>query len=326
MAGRCRRKGGPGWICLGRWFERAWEFGQTNFTVPILLVAAGYLVYLAFASIYRLSTPADRRTGREVLQPFPLAILLLLPGLLQMFVLKGALWPHQFWERPLNMFIATAAALGIVTLAKLIAKWDRAFATLAIVVVVALLGWKSVQGANYYYSFVWVAPQKLAMWKELNYLTPPDKELATFDRELDSLVVTQSASKGAVYRGEPAWYIDRMIVDANTPRQIEALAASGKATVYLLPVPGSLGYGKYGQEDGLELLKKHMAVLRYLLANYPVVTYAYSEGVPSTEDPDTGAPKFGMRPYLIFDLTKPGQPNFNPQKVPDYWLPRPPGR
>jgi 4-amino-4-deoxy-L-arabinose transferase-like glycosyltransferase len=298
----------------GAWFRRAWEFGLTNFTLPVLLATGGYLVYLAVAHIYRLICRLLGQAAGAVAQPFPLALLFLLPGLLQMFILRGALWPHQYWERPLGPFIAIAAALGIIVLGRLLLQAHRAVAVAVMAGAVLLCGWASVEGANYYYGIVWNCPEKIAMWKELNRRVRSDKELATFDRELDNLVVTQSQAKGAVYRGEPAWYIDRIIVDANTPEQVEALATSEKATVYLLPYPRSLGYGKYGPDVWREVFEKHNRIAEYLVKRYPVISqYPGVEGKP---DGRGGILKFGMRPYLLLDLTRPGEPNFQPQAGP----------
>ena len=305
--------GGFDW---GAWFGRAGEFGLTNFTWPVLLAAGGYLVYLlvylAVANIYRLICRLAGQAAGAVGHPFPLALLFLLPGLLQMFTLRGALWPHQYWERPLGPFIAIAAALGILLIGRSLRQVHRAVAVAVMAGAVVLCGWASVEGANHYYSIIWQTPEKIAMWKELNRLIPSDKELATFDREMDNLVVTQGAAKGAVYRGEPAWYIDRVMVDANTPQQVEALRTSKKAPVYLMPWPDprSLNYGMYGQEGGMALYKKHVETLRYLAGRYPVISHY--PGVDSVPDPERPRSilKFGMREYLIFDLTHPGQPNF----------------
>jgi hypothetical protein len=307
-------QGGFNW---GAWFERAWDFGLSNFTWPVLMAAGGYLVYLAIAHIYRLAGPFGPTAGppRRIAQPFPLALLFLLPGLLQMFILRGALWPHQFWERPLGPFIAIAAALGILLIGRSLRQVHRAVAVAVMAGAVVLCGWASVEGANYYYSIVWNCPEKIAMWKELNRLIPPDKELATFDRELDSLISTQSAAKGAVYHGEPAWYIDRVMVDANTPEQVEALRTNKKAPVYLMPWPGSLGYGQYGP-DAQKVYEKHVRLAEYLVKRYPVIShYPGVESVPDPDRPRT-ALKFGMRPYLLLDLTRPGQPNFQSQAGP----------
>jgi len=306
-------QGGFNWDA---WFERAWDFGLSNFTWPVLMAAGGYLVYLAIAHIYRLACRLAGQAAGGVAQPFPLALLFLLPGLLQMFILRGALWPHQFWERPLGPFIAIAAAMGILVIGRLLRQVHRAVAVAVMAGAVVLCGWASVEGANYYYGIVWNCPEKIAMWKELNRLIPSDKELATFDRELDSLVVTQGAAKGAVYRGEPAWYIDRVMVDANTPEQVEALVKSGKAPVYLMPWLGLPSNRSYEQEGGM--VQKYVQTLRYLAGRYPVIDKY--PGVNPVPDPDRprSTLKFGMRAYLIFDLRRPGQPNFRiPGNQPD---------
>ncbi len=307
--GEMAGQGGFKWV---EWFKRAGEFGLSNFTLPVLLAAGGYLVYLGAAQLYRFICRLTGLTAGAVAQPFPLGLLFLLPGLLQMFILRGTLGPHQYWERPLGPFIAIAAALGILVIGRSLRQVHRAVAVAVMAGAVVLCGWASVEGANYYYSIVWHTPKKIAMWKELNRLIPPDKELITFDRELDSLVVTENKAKGPVYRGEPTWYIDRIIVDANTPEQVEALRKSKKVPVYLLPWPGSLGYGKYGT-DAQKVYEKHVRVAEYLVKRYPVISqYPGVDSVPDPERPRSIL-KFGMRPYLIFDLTKPGRPNFQPQ-------------
>jgi len=199
----------------GAWFQRAGEFGVTNFTWPVLLLAAGYLAYFLLGTVFvlvrRLRSRADKR---PLPLRYPVFLLLVLPGIFQLFVLKGFLWPHQFAERPFSPFLAVAAALGIVAFGRFVARGNLRLSTALQVALLILSVAFCVPGAQHYYSIKWHPPEKIAMWKELNRLTPPDKKLLSFDVQLDNLIVTQSKAKGPTYRGEPAWYIDREIVQA----------------------------------------------------------------------------------------------------------------
>jgi hypothetical protein len=105
----------------GRWLARFWQFAVLNFSWPVLLLAIGGTIYNLTRGLVRF----DRGSGYKITTPKPRLFegsmqlwLLAMPGILQLLILRGALWPHQYWERPLAPFIAAAAAIGIVAL------WD----------------------------------------------------------------------------------------------------------------------------------------------------------------------------------------------------------
>jgi len=270
----------------GAWFDKFWQFAVTNFTIPVIVLAiVGVLAHVG----RRVAAYVKARNTKKpvpLLAGSPQLLLLLMPGVLQLFILRGALWKHQYWELPLAPFIAVAAAIGIAALrdalaglqkkagaaltlfAGLIAagalvwvalwadqaaghslvdgivsfwpqeSWQtnlslivgaalglavlvhwllagrsqplQAHVTLA--VVIGVCGCFLADGANYYFAIRWQNDGRIALWKELNRLVPADKSLLTFDPVLDNLLVTQSEAKGEVIRAEPAWYIDRPIL------------------------------------------------------------------------------------------------------------------
>ena len=138
-------------------------------------------------------------------------MIFLLPAVFQLFLLKGALWRHQYWEKPLGPFLAIAAALACGALWDRVRKIDKRLAVVAAVLLTVLVVVPCVKGQNYYYGMRWQHPDRIRLWKALNKRIPTDKALLTFDPELDNLIVTQHKAKGPVIRGEPAWYIDRRI-------------------------------------------------------------------------------------------------------------------
>lgn len=67
-----------------------------------------------------------------------------------------------------------------------------------------------VVGTNHYSHVHWQDPKKIAMFKMLNREIPPHKGLLTFERS----ITDQHPVKGAHYRPEVAYNLDREIVHA----------------------------------------------------------------------------------------------------------------
>ncbi|MFP4054139.1 MAG: hypothetical protein ACLFV7_09780, partial [Phycisphaerae bacterium] len=82
---------------------------------------------------------------------------------------------------------------------------------IAVVLAVAALGYYCAQAANYYFGMRWQCAEKIAFWKDLNRIVPPDQALMVFDPYTDHIITEQSKAKGEAMRAEPAWYIDRRI-------------------------------------------------------------------------------------------------------------------
>jgi len=260
------------------WFGRFWQHGLTNFTLPVLITA---IAYLTIGQLFAFITRAKSKTETVLTRRFPQFWLFLMPGVFQLLILRGALWPHQYWEYPLIPFIAIAVALAVMVLADILGKISRRLANAAAVAVMAVIFVSCTMGLNYYYNIRWQSPMKIKMFKELNKMIPPDKALLSYE----SFMVDQHPVKGPHYRPEIAWYLDREIVVARTAGDIEQKAKTGRYPYYLIPYVSDCA-----------------AVINQLTKRYKYQQYLQ---VP----PDTGERtkdgrflRASMMPYLIFDL------------------------
>jgi hypothetical protein len=199
------------------WFGTFWEYALSNFSLPVVLTA---IAFLLFSPIVRLN--AKDEPGRQRYPTLSLSHvwLLLMPGVLQVFTLKGALWKHQTWELPFVSVVAIAAGTGVVLLWRLLERFNRRTAQVAAVALVATCVVSCAVGVNDYFTRRWQTPHKIAMLKMLNQAIPPDKALLSFE----PFMTDQHQSKGAFYRPEIAWYLDRQIIAPTTMAElIEAL-------------------------------------------------------------------------------------------------------
>ena len=221
----------------GAWLARFWEFAVTNFTWPVMALGAVGVV----VSASRRAGLALRVRRGEALAPqdrgaSPQLALFVMPGVMQLLLLRGALWPHQYWERPLGPFIAVGAGLAVVAMWEYLRRIDRPVALAAVGAVMAVATGFCVRGTNHYYRIRWQHPAQIRMWQRLNELILPNEALLMFGPGLSGdYLVTQSKAKGEVIRAEPAWYIDREIAGADTPAEIEAKRQTGRFPVYLVP-------------------------------------------------------------------------------------------
>ena len=270
----------------GAWFAKFWEFAVTNFTLPILLTT---IIYLTLGQLYVFASggPLDKQT--TVSRRFPQFWLFLMPGVFQLLILRGGLWRHQAFELPFLPFIAISTALAVMLLAELLKKINRHLAVAGMAALVAVFVGFCIAGTNYYYGIRWQSPAKIKMFKMLNQKIPPDQYLLSFD----PFIVNQHKSKGGFYRPEIAWYLDREIVPARvikdriimvaeTLKDIEQKAKTGKYPYYLIP-----------RTEGL------MPLINQLTERYK---YQYIPGDPG----ETKNGKFyraGMMSYMIFDLS-----------------------
>lgn len=261
----------------GKWFVRLWEFAVTNFTLPILIVAIGYLT---IGQLYVFAAPTSE--GQRTLSPrrFPQFWLFLMPPVFQLFILKGTLWPHQYWERPLAPFIAIAAALGVMVLADILKRVHQQLAVAGAAVLVGIFFVFCMIGTNHYYNIRWQQPEKIEMFQMLNAKIPPGKALLSFEPHT---IDQKPGIKQASYRPEIAWYLDRDIVVANTIEDIKQKARTGKYPCYLIP--------------RVEVL---MPLINQLARQYK---YDYIPGKQGKRTKDGKFIEAGMYPYMIFDLT-----------------------
>ena len=142
----------------GMWFAKLWEFAVTNFTKPILITAIAYLT--AGQLIVFISKGTSHEKFFES-RRFPQFWLFFLTPVFQLFILRGALWRHQTWERPFGPFIAIAAAQGILLLAGLLKKIHPKLSTISMVALLGLFFVFCAMGTNYYYAVRWQSPAKI---------------------------------------------------------------------------------------------------------------------------------------------------------------------
>jgi hypothetical protein len=259
----------------GKWFEKMWEFAVTDFTLPVLIIT---IAYLTFGQLLVFKADTESKTPADVKRRFPQFWLFIMPALFQLFILKGALWKHQYWESPLVPFLAVATAQAIMLLSDLLAKISRLAANAAVVLLTGLIFIYCTMGTNYYYSIRWQSPAKIRMFEELNKKIPPNEDLLSFE----DFIVNQHPAKGPHYRPEIAWYLDRRIVAATTMEQITKDAATGRYPYYLIPD-----------------VRQLMPLIRQLAQRYK---YQHVSGSDGETTKDGQFLKAGMPPYFIFDL------------------------
>jgi len=270
----------------GMWFARFWEYALTNFTLPVLIIA---IAYLTFGQLLVFTAGTTEKTPAGSARRFPQFWLFLMPAIFQLFILRGALWPHQYWEFPLAPFLAIAVALAIMLLADFLGKINRWAANAAVVLLVGIIFISCMMGLDHYYNIRWQSPVMLKMFKDLNKRIPPDKALLSFEH----FIVNQHSVKGPHYRPEYAWYLDREIVPAKvvrggrinvagTVKNIRQKARTGRDPYYLIP-----------------LANESVPIINQLVKQYK---FERIQGHPGEVTKDNKFFKRGMPTYIIFDL------------------------
>jgi hypothetical protein len=270
----------------GMWFARFWEYALTNFTLPVLIIA---IAYLTFGQLLVFTAGTTEKTPAGLARRFPQFWLFLMPAIFQLFILRGALWPHQYWEFPFAPFLAIAVALAIMSLADFLGKINRWAVNAGVVLLVGVIFISCMMGMDHYYNIRWQSPIMLKMFKDLNKKIPPDKALLSFEH----FIVNQHSVKGPHYRPEYAWYLDREIVPAKvvrggrinvaeTVKNIRQKARTGRYPYYLIP-----------------LANESVPVINLLVKQYK---FERIQGHPGEVTKDNKFFKRGMPTYIIFDL------------------------
>jgi len=197
----------------------------------------------------------------------------------QLFILKGCLWQHQTWERPLTFIVTIAAAQGIMLSGDLAKKIHKRLADIVVLVLIGIILIASVKGTNHYYNIRWQSPNKIKMFQQLNSMIRPDKRLLSFE---DFIVNQGGEAKIPFIRPEIAWYLDRQITQATSLEEVEKYAETGLYPYYLIPNVPQL-------QPFIQQLQQ-----RYKLENYIV-------GDPG-ELNDGKFYRAAMMNYLIFNL------------------------
>jgi hypothetical protein len=312
------------------WFARFLEHGLTNFTLPVMVFA---LLGLTLGQIYAFN---NKNSPRRYSLKFPQFWLLSMPALFQLTLLKGTLYPHQYWERPIALPLAVAVALTIMIAFDIIKKLNVYLSLVVSAALVIFICICCIYGIQYYYGIRWENPQRMQMFEYLNSKIPTDKALLS----LEPYTIDQFPGiKAASYRPEVAWYLNREIVTAganaigiNAQNQavfniqkaiadIEQKAQTQKFIYYLTPAT----YSYTDPRTGLKLQVMNMnQFLNELSRRYKIDSqYEYipwvTKKVPWSGyvpwiykmNPYAQQQTFyqrGMLPCIIFDLSKkPGQ-------------------
>lgn len=266
------------------WFGTLWKYSVTNYSLPVVLAV---LVYFTIGQLFVFTGTKDTKTGRYARQ-FPQFCLFFIVPVSQLFALRGCLWKHQTWLYPFDPLIAIAAALSIMLLFDLLKKVSFRIAIGGAIFLLGIFTCFCFAGTNHYYAIRWQPEAKIKMFEMLNSRIPPDKYLLSFDQ----FIVDQHASKGAFYRPEVAWYLDREIVQAARLEEITEAAKTGKYPFYLMP----LSVGDPQADAYLSNLSKQLSQL---------YKYEYVPGVSGEMDKKGRFLKAGMPSYLLFDLQNP---------------------
>jgi len=258
------------------WFRLFRIHAVTNFTAPALIIA---IFALTLGQLYVLLNPAKTTDNKNKYKyKFPQFWLFTLPALFQLLILRGALVPHQYWERPIAFPIAIALALAVMIVYDLLKKFNKKIAVAAAATATSLVFIFSMIGTNFYYSYQWQPEQKINMFKELNQKIPPDKYLLSFN----PLMYDQHEYKAASIQCEIAWYLDRQIHTAQTLNEILEKNKTGNYPYYLIPNMPQLA-----------------PVINELRKRY---TFEYVPGQQRVSTKHGFTYKGRMLPYLIFDL------------------------
>jgi len=261
-----------------KWFVRFWEYAVTNFTQPILIIS---ILYLTLGQLFTFMSITDAKKNSVTPQRFPQFWLFLMPGVFQLFILKGALWWHQYWETPFVPFVAIAVALAVVLVCDFLRKIHPAVSIVGYVVVLSAIFVPCVAGWNNYYERVDFSREKVELFKTLNRDIPADTALLSFE----SFVRIQNAVKGAHYRPEIAWYLDREIIEVRSIADINKYAEAQKYPRYLIPAYQQLA-------PLIKPLQK-----QYKFEIFP--------GAAGEKDENDKTIKIGSPPYIVFDLNSP---------------------
>jgi len=217
----------------GPWFARAGEFAVTNFTWVVLVLAAAYL------TLGQIVLRVGQTKGATLFRKdrrFPQFWLFAMPAIFQLFLLKGVVWEHQWWERPFVPVVSIAAALGVLMIGDLLEALKSGLASVGVAVLVVAVFISTLIGTNHYYSLRYYHPERLELFESLQEEIPPDMALLSFESYLFD---QKPGVKQASYRPEVGWHLNREIVVARKLDEIEKQAATGKFPYYLMPTEHS---------------------------------------------------------------------------------------
>lgn len=226
---------------LAPWFARQWELLQSNFSLPVLIFAAGYAVSLIVRAFRSRSSRDGDGAPRPAPHPFAHAWLFFFPGLSYMAVFREQFWVHHMVYIPLSVPLAVASALGLRSLWDFLAPKSRAAADAVMCGAIALTLGCCAHALNLYHGARWVSPVEVQIMKTLNLRMAPDESLLSYAEYW----VADNPYKLTHIRPEIAWYLDRSINAVQSLADLDRVLSSpsGKYPFYLVDTsqaPGDL--------------------------------------------------------------------------------------
>jgi hypothetical protein len=210
----------------GPWLARLGEHAVADFTVVVLVLAA----------IGLLAAPWWARSRRALAhRPADLGsalALLLTPALLQIVVLKGTVWEHEWWLRPLALPLALLAGIALSATTELLGRRSSQLAVALAAFAGAAIFLAGARGTDRFYAVRHYDPARLELFEALRGELRPDQALLSFESyRFDQ----KPGVKQGSLRPEVAWHFDREIDVARRIEEITAAAASDRYTYYLMP-------------------------------------------------------------------------------------------
>ena len=317
-----------GSLTWSMWFGRFLEHALTNFSLPVLIAV---LFSITFGQIY---AALNKKISRLYTLRFNQFWLFVMPAFFQLVLLRGTLYPHQYWERPMVLGMAVGTALAIMVIFDILKKYNFFASIIASAAITILLCAGCIYGINYYYGIRWENPTRMKMFKDLNSKIPTGMALLS----VEPLTVDQFPGiKAASYRPEIAWYLDREIVPCgeqfveinsrnsaviNIPKFLDDIAQkakTGRFKYYMVPalfsvVRNQTEYPVTNLKQVIDELSK-----RYKIDSENEYIPWESRKVPWTQfvlwiytlNPRAQQETFyrrGMLPTVIFDLSSPPSP------------------
>jgi hypothetical protein len=256
LAGGEGEQGSFSWLA---WLGTNLRHAHMNFSAPILIFLAVYLLYLAVAhtreTVRRLIHPSGANPPdgpARILWPFPHLWFLVLPGLMFLLAFRGLLGPRPDGQSPFALFVAVGGALSVLSVSDIFRKIHIWFGRSVVIVLVAMLAAFCNHGLAECRAIRRQSPRTLALFMRLNREIPPAKALLTFR----DYTIRRSRGEPAICQPEYAWYLDREMVPANawryeprywassvrveevasaTVKEVQARAQTGLYWCYLIP-------------------------------------------------------------------------------------------
>jgi hypothetical protein len=270
LAGVESEQGSFSWLS---WLDANLRHAHANFSAPILIFLAVYLLYLVAAHARGLARRLIHPSGgnspggsARILRPFPHLWFLVLPGLMFVFAFEGLLWRHPYWQSPFALFVAVGAASSVLLAGDVFRRVHVWLGRSVVVVLIVMISVFCNHGLAEYRDIREQSPRTLALFERLNKEIRPDRALLTFK----DYAIRRGKGEPAVYQPEYAWYLDREMVPANawryepkywalsvriedvatkTVREVQARAQTGCFRYYLIPAR---------EEHGLDLLAERL--------------------------------------------------------------------